>query len=111
MNKIHELRSQGHIKPLPFTTYHVSKIDRALATFSKGTHIGKLILSYEDQPGMGIKVRAGNILLELLTDFSSFGKVHSRPRSIRKPHIFWSDVLEGLVDLSVTGPFSAVRES
>lgn len=56
MSKIHEFRSLGHIKPLPLLTYNIAEIDKAFSTFSKGNHIGKIILSYEDEPGMAIKV-------------------------------------------------------
>jgi hypothetical protein len=62
MSNINEFRSLGHIEPLPFFTFNIAKIDQAFATFSKGNHIGKLILSYEDKPEMGIKVYTAQTL-------------------------------------------------
>ncbi|KAI4256798.1 MAG: hypothetical protein LQ352_001923 [Teloschistes flavicans] len=53
MSTIDKLKRGGVIKPLPYTTYHVSEIDKALMTFGKGTHVGKIVLSYdhESEPG------------------------------------------------------------
>ncbi|KAI4212601.1 MAG: hypothetical protein LQ351_004673 [Letrouitia transgressa] len=57
MKDIQKLKSQGHIKPLPLTKFHVSEIDKALMTFAKGTHIGKIVISYDDAIEKGLQVR------------------------------------------------------
>lgn len=57
MKTIQELKAQGHIKPLPLATFEVGEIDKAFLTFSKGTHIGKLLISYDDSSDKGITVR------------------------------------------------------
>ncbi|KAI1858549.1 uncharacterized protein JN550_012596 [Neoarthrinium moseri] len=49
MRRIHELKSEGRIKPLPLAKFGVAEIERAFATFVKGTHIGKLLVEYDDQ--------------------------------------------------------------
>ncbi|KAI0469724.1 polyketide synthase [Xylariaceae sp. FL0804] len=39
----------GHIAPIaPLSTYHVSQLSQALLRFSKGTHLGKLVVTYDD---------------------------------------------------------------
>ena len=58
MRKIQELKSEGHITPLPLQKYHVAEIDRTLMTFTKGAHIGKLLVSYDDQSEEGLPVSA-----------------------------------------------------
>ena len=57
MSKIQELRIQGFIKPLPHTTLHVSDIDKAFTTFAKASHVGKMVLSYDHEHELGIKLR------------------------------------------------------
>ena len=57
MSKIDHLKCQGLIKPLPYTTYHVSEIDKALMSFGKATHIGKIGISYDHNSNSGIQVR------------------------------------------------------
>ncbi|KAL9085918.1 MAG: hypothetical protein Q9165_007401 [Trypethelium subeluteriae] len=57
MKTIQQLRSVGHIKPLPTQKYHVSEIDRAFMTFAKGTHIGKLVIDYDDSSDQGLNLR------------------------------------------------------
>lgn len=68
MKTIHRLKAEGHIKPLPLTTFEVGEIDKAFLTFSKGTHIGKLLVSYDDSSDKGITVRciASNPILSPL---------------------------------------------
>ena len=56
MSRIHQLKVQRLIRPIPYTTYHISEIDKALMTFSKGTHIGKILLSYDQNSESGLKV-------------------------------------------------------
>ena len=56
MSTIGRLKCEGLIKPLPYTTYHASEIDKALVTFGKGTHIGKIVISYDHDSVSGIKV-------------------------------------------------------
>lgn len=57
MKDIQELKSRGAIKPLPSTKFHISEIDKALMAFSKGTHIGKIVISYDDALEKGPPVR------------------------------------------------------
>ncbi|PQE21953.1 polyketide synthase protein [Rutstroemia sp. NJR-2017a WRK4] len=57
MVRLDHFKRAGLIKPLPYTTYHVSEIDKALMTFGKGTHIGKFVINYDAQSQIGIKVR------------------------------------------------------
>lgn len=56
METIQQLKSEGHIKPLPITTFKVDEIDKAFMTFGKGSHIGKLVIEYDDQSQHGIPV-------------------------------------------------------
>ena len=56
MSTIERLKCEGLIKSLPYTIYHASEIDRALMTFGKGTHIGKIVISYDHDSALGIKV-------------------------------------------------------
>ena len=60
MSTIGHLKREGVIKPLPYTTYHASEIDKALMTFGKGTHIGKIVISYDRNSDSGIKVRGNH---------------------------------------------------
>ncbi|KAI1406986.1 hypothetical protein F5Y13DRAFT_207084 [Hypoxylon sp. FL1857] len=57
METIQRLKSEGHIKALPSQKFHVSEIDKAFMTFSKGAHIGKLVVDYDDTSDQGLKVR------------------------------------------------------
>ncbi|KAL8783267.1 MAG: hypothetical protein Q9213_004743 [Squamulea squamosa] len=57
MSTIDHLKRNGLIKPLPYTTFHASEIDKALMTFAKGAHIGKLVISYDHECQSGIKFR------------------------------------------------------
>ncbi|ORY63304.1 uncharacterized protein BCR38DRAFT_475285 [Pseudomassariella vexata] len=57
MKTIQQLKSEGLITPLPFETFDVAEIDRAFMTFTKGAHIGKLLVEYNEQSGKGIKVQ------------------------------------------------------
>lgn len=56
MSTIDYLKRNGLIKALPYTTFHASEIDKALMTFAKGTHIGKIVISYDHDFQTGIKV-------------------------------------------------------
>ncbi|KAH8165552.1 hypothetical protein CIB48_g2685 [Xylaria polymorpha] len=57
MESIKQLKSSGHIKPLPVQGFHVSEIDKAFMTFAKGSHIGKIVISYDDEFENGLSVR------------------------------------------------------
>ncbi|KAH8198332.1 hypothetical protein TruAng_007487 [Truncatella angustata] len=57
MRKIQELKSEGHIKPLPLTQFGVAEIDKAFMTFAKGAHVGKLLINYDAQLEKGISVQ------------------------------------------------------
>ncbi|KAL4866681.1 hypothetical protein BDV12DRAFT_198902 [Aspergillus spectabilis] len=47
MAETHALYEQDIIQPITHTTYPLSEIDRALTSFTKGAHIGKLVVTYE----------------------------------------------------------------
>ncbi|KAI0817576.1 hypothetical protein GGR55DRAFT_673409 [Xylaria sp. FL0064] len=49
MKTISKLKSEGHITTLPLQKYSVTEIDKAFMAFSKGSHIGKFIVEYDDQ--------------------------------------------------------------
>ncbi|KAI0401422.1 hypothetical protein F4802DRAFT_601014 [Xylaria palmicola] len=49
MKTIHQLKLEGHITPLPLQKYSVTEIDKAFMAFSKGSHIGKFVVEYDDQ--------------------------------------------------------------
>jgi D-arabinose 1-dehydrogenase-like Zn-dependent alcohol dehydrogenase len=49
MKTIGRLKSEGHITPLPLKKYNVTEIDKAFMAFSKGSHIGKFVVEYDDQ--------------------------------------------------------------
>ncbi|KAI1356404.1 hypothetical protein F5Y01DRAFT_309815 [Xylaria sp. FL0043] len=49
MKTISKLKSEGHITTLPLQKYSVAEIDKAFMAFSKGSHIGKFIVEYDDQ--------------------------------------------------------------
>ncbi|KAI1175676.1 hypothetical protein F4777DRAFT_598427 [Nemania sp. FL0916] len=57
MQSIQKWKSQGHITALPTQKVHVSEIDKAFMTFAKGTHIGKIVISYDDESPDGLNVR------------------------------------------------------
>ncbi len=56
MKTIQELKSEGDIKSLPVQKFHVSEIDIAFVTFTKGTYVGKLIIDYDDTSDRGLNV-------------------------------------------------------
>ena len=56
MSTMDHLKCEGLIKPLPYTTYHASEIDKALMTLGKGAHVGKIVISYDHDSDLGIKV-------------------------------------------------------
>ncbi|KAI1302455.1 hypothetical protein F5Y03DRAFT_407817 [Xylaria venustula] len=49
MERISRLKAGGHITSLPLTKYSVAEIDKAFMAFSKGSHIGKFVVEYDDQ--------------------------------------------------------------
>ncbi|KAF5869444.1 putative polyketide synthase protein [Botrytis fragariae] len=57
MASLDHFKRVGLIRPLPYTAYHVSEIDKALMTFGKGAHIGKIVVGYEQKSSIGLKVR------------------------------------------------------
>ncbi|KAI3316712.1 hypothetical protein HD806DRAFT_552023 [Xylariaceae sp. AK1471] len=49
MQAVDKYYREGKVGPIrPFTVWDVSQLDQALLGFSKGTHIGKLVVSFED---------------------------------------------------------------
>ncbi|KAI1318728.1 polyketide synthase [Xylariaceae sp. FL0255] len=47
----------GRLSPItPITTFHISQLHQALSTFSKGAHIGKMVITYESRPGTLIRM-------------------------------------------------------
>jgi NADPH:quinone reductase-like Zn-dependent oxidoreductase/acyl carrier protein len=53
MQSVHEHFTAGRIRPVrPHTTFDISQLDQALLRFSKGTHIGKLVVTYLDAESM-----------------------------------------------------------
>lgn len=56
MRAVEEHRRAGHIGPIrPHSVSDVSQLDQALLRFSKGTHIGKMVISYQN-PKSQVKV-------------------------------------------------------
>ncbi|CAI6332919.1 unnamed protein product [Periconia digitata] len=53
MRSVHEHFTAARIGPVtPNTTFDISQLDQALLRFSKGTHIGKMVVSYMDPNSM-----------------------------------------------------------
>ncbi|KAI2776595.1 KR domain-containing protein [Daldinia loculata] len=49
MQAVHNYYQDGLIKPVrPFSATDVSKLDQVLLRFSKGTHVGKLVVTFQD---------------------------------------------------------------
>lgn len=49
MKTVDELYRAGQIAPIhPFSVFSVSELDQALQSFSKGTHLGKLVISFQN---------------------------------------------------------------
>ena len=49
MKTVHELYQTGRIAPIrPLSVFDISELDQALSSFSQGTHIGKLAVSFQD---------------------------------------------------------------
>ncbi|KAH8653815.1 hypothetical protein BX600DRAFT_527092 [Xylariales sp. PMI_506] len=49
MASLDRLYREGHISPIrPYTVHSVSELDKVLAIFSKGAHIGKLVVSFQE---------------------------------------------------------------
>ncbi|RYP57289.1 hypothetical protein DL769_009575 [Monosporascus sp. CRB-8-3] len=58
MKTVDDLYRAGVIAPIcPFTIYDVSELDRVLLGMSKGTHIGKLVVSFENPDSLVKLVR------------------------------------------------------
>ncbi|KAK8054299.1 hypothetical protein PG996_013600 [Apiospora saccharicola] len=57
MRTIQKLKAEGHIRPLPSTRFHAAEIDKAFMAFTKGTHIGKLLVSYDHDSDEGVTVQ------------------------------------------------------
>lgn len=57
MQKITSLRAADIIKPLPHQLYHLSQIEQALHSFAKAVHIGKLVLTYDENDEMPVNYR------------------------------------------------------
>ncbi|KAI4282897.1 MAG: hypothetical protein L6R38_002591 [Xanthoria sp. 2 TBL-2021] len=56
MKTVNELHRAGRITPIrPFSVYDVSELDQALLNFSQGTHIGKLVVNFQN-PSSSIKL-------------------------------------------------------
>jgi hypothetical protein len=56
MKTIQQLKRAGHIKALPLQKFNVAEIDQAFMTFTKGSHIGKILVDYDDGSEKGINV-------------------------------------------------------
>ncbi|KAI1854205.1 hypothetical protein JX266_001346 [Neoarthrinium moseri] len=57
MRAVDDYRRAGHIHPIkPYTVMDISQLDQALLRFSKGTHIGKMVISYQ-RPDSMVKVQ------------------------------------------------------
>ncbi|KAF7868684.1 hypothetical protein EAF04_005214 [Stromatinia cepivora] len=57
MQSVDEHFKAGRITPIrPYTVMDISQLDQALLHFSKGTHIGKMVISYQD-PSSTIKTQ------------------------------------------------------
>ncbi|KAF2265025.1 polyketide synthase [Lojkania enalia] len=54
MQEAGEMLRAGKIKPLPYKSFNISELDKAMLYFSKGKHIGKVVVSYEDQASLMI---------------------------------------------------------
>ncbi|KAJ4413900.1 Type I Iterative PKS [Gnomoniopsis sp. IMI 355080] len=57
MRTVQELKREGHIEPLPWQSFDVAEIDKAFMTFTKGNHIGKILVEYDDQSLNGVNVQ------------------------------------------------------
>ena len=56
METVDELYRAGHIAPIrPFSTADISELDRVLLGFTKGTHIGKIVVTFQN-PNSLLKV-------------------------------------------------------
>ena len=57
MAELGDLYRQGHIRPFRhIKTFDVSQLEQAMMQFAKGTHVGKLVVTFQD-PGTVLKVR------------------------------------------------------
>ncbi|KAA8567414.1 hypothetical protein EYC84_010432 [Monilinia fructicola] len=57
MQSVKEQYEAGHIKPIqPYTVADISNLEQTLLHFSKGTHIGKIVISYQN-PSSTIRIQ------------------------------------------------------
>ena len=57
MTELGDLYRQGHIKPFDYITrFDVSRLEQAMMQFAKGTHVGKIVVTFQD-PNSVLKVR------------------------------------------------------
>jgi NADPH:quinone reductase-like Zn-dependent oxidoreductase len=53
MQEVSGLLRLGAIRPItPVTSFDVSRLDQALLYLSKGQHIGKIVVTYEDKSSL-----------------------------------------------------------
>ena len=53
MAEVDDMLRKGFIHPIsPIRTFDVSELDKALLYFSRGKHIGKIIVTYENPKAM-----------------------------------------------------------
>lgn len=90
MTQLNSYKLSGHIKTLPYQTYHVSEIDKALMVFGKSTHVGKIVITYTHDSQLGVKVMSCLACAQdLLLTFSEkyrFVAVLLPPHSTQKQH-------------------------
>ena len=56
MAELRQLWVDGVIGPLhPTTTYDISRLEEAMVYFSKGVHVGKVVVTFDD-PQASLKV-------------------------------------------------------
>lgn len=58
MEEVGKLLRQKAVQPIsPINSFDISQLEQALLFFSKGTHVGKIVVTYED-PEKVIKVQS-----------------------------------------------------
>ncbi|CAO2655100.1 Nn.00g101640.m01.CDS01 [Neocucurbitaria sp. VM-36] len=62
MDTLDNLKRKNVIQHLPHTTMHISEIDKAFMSFSKATHIGKFVITYNHESEKCIKFRPSKFL-------------------------------------------------
>lgn len=66
MKEVDSLLRDGKIHPItPIRTFDVSELEQALLYFSKGQHVGKIVITYENATSV-VKVRV--LLRQTLRD-------------------------------------------